>query len=395
MIAWPATRPASRLLSVTLLTAVIACGGDDGPTGPATPATIAPAAAAYLDTALQFMQTYYYYGDTVNWNSKRTRASRRAGGAQTFADVYPAIDTAVQELGDDHSFFYRPQESIGVTDHPATPFYTVATYSLAPRVAYIWMPLFGGKSMVGHADTIQRVIARADSTPSLCGWILDLRGNPGGFWPTMLAGLSPLIPPGRVGGFVERDTTQRFFYLVEPGAASLQFPNGQIAEGLRLPTSYQVRNPGLPIAILQGDITASAGEIVLMAFKEPGRVRTFGAPTFGATTQPYTYTISDGASLQIAAALMFDRQGRVWGGQPIPVDQPVAGPVVRSNFVPGSRDPVVDAAVNWLNTQPSCTAAGAGALRPAIPSAGTWRATQPIPGAIPWPRQRPIPWIAR
>jgi carboxyl-terminal processing protease len=397
MISWPAARPVSRLLSVTLLSAAIACGNDE-PTGPASPATIAPAAAAYLDTSLAFMEEYYYYRDTVSWTTKRTRAYRRAGGAQTSEGVYAAIDTAVQELGDNHSFFYRPQESVGATDHPPTPFFTPASYSVAPRVAYVWVPLFGGKSLVGRADTIQRAVARADSTPGLCGWILDLRGNPGGFWPVMLAGLSPLITPGRVGGFVERDTTQRFFYYVEPGVASLQFPNGQVAEGVRLPTTYQVRNPSLPIAILQGDITASAGEIVLMAFKEPGRVRTFGAPSFGATTQPYTYEFSDGASLQITAAMMFDRQGHIYGGQPIPVDQAVSGPQVRANFVPGSSDPVITAAVNWLNTQAQCAAAGEGALRPAVPSGGTWRATRPIPGAIPanqWPRQRPIPWIAR
>jgi C-terminal processing protease CtpA/Prc len=267
-------------------------------------------ARAYLDTALSFMQAYYFYGDTVNWAAKRTLAFQRAGAAQTRAAVYPAIQAAVRELGNTHSAFYPPSQTLGNREDPSTPFYTPMSTSLTSRIAYLWVPTFGGKSQLGRADSIQRIIARADSTPQLCGWVLDLRGNPGGFWPTMLVGLSPLVTPGLVGGFVERDARETYEYHVQPGAALLREPDGKLYEYLRLPNSYKVSRPGLPVAILQGDITASAGEIIVMAFKEPNRVRTFGGPTYGATTQPYTMTFADTSSLQIAAALMFDRQRR-------------------------------------------------------------------------------------
>jgi C-terminal processing protease CtpA/Prc len=231
------------------------------------------------------MQAYYFYGDTVNWAAKRALAFQRAGAAQTRLAVYPALDAAVRELGNTHSTFYPPSQTLGNREDPSTPFYKPMSTSMTSRVAYLWVPTFGGRSQVGRADTIQRIVAKADSTPGLCGWILDLRGNPGGFWPTMLVGLSPLITPGLVGGFVERDPTQRYEYHVQAGAAFLREPNGTMYEYLRLPSVYQLTHPGLPVAILQGDITASAGEIVVMAFKEPNRVRTFGAPTYGATTQ--------------------------------------------------------------------------------------------------------------
>ena len=375
----------------------VACGAKDPPTGTST-SKMSAAAAAYLDSALAFMEQYYYFGDTVNWRSKRTRAIQRAGAAQTTKEVYGAVDAAVGELGDNHSFFYPPGQTLGNRDDPPTPFYRPMSTAIAPRIAYVWVPTFGGRSSLGRADTIQRVIARADSTPNLCGWVLDVRGNPGGFWPAMLAGLSPLITPGRVGGFVERDSTQRFFYEVQPGAALFNLPDGRVVEGLRLPSAYRVQRPNLPIAILQGDITASAGEIIVMAFKEPARaVRTFGAPTFGATTQPYTYTFADTSSLQIAAAMMFDRQRRNYLGKPIAPDEPVAGPTIRNNFVPGNRDAVIDAAINWLNTQPSC-ASGSAARVQGQPGGGAWLPTRAVPGAIPasqWPKGRPTPWVAK
>jgi carboxyl-terminal processing protease len=390
-------RSPTRTLVLVATAIAVACGGSDSPTGVVTPEpTIAPAARAYLDTALSFMQEYYYYGDTVNWAAKRTLAFQRAGAAQTGKAVYPAIDAAVRELGNTHSTFYPPSQTLGNREDPATAFYKPMSTSLTPRVAYLWVPTFGGKSQLGRADTIQRIVARGDSTPGLCGWVLDLRGNPGGFWPSMLAGLSPLITPGLVGGFVERDVRESYEYHVQPGAAFLRQPNGTMYEYIRLPNTYQLAHPGLPVAILQGDITASAGEIVVMAFKEPDRVRTFGAPTYGATTQPYTWQFADTASLQIAAALMFDRQRRTYAGGRIPVDEPVVGPTIRDNFVPGSRDVVIDAATAWLLARPECatTSPDTPALRN---DGGRMTPTRTLPGSVPgssWPKDRPTPWSA-
>ena len=409
--------PRSRLLTRSLIACLVlavpvlgplACGGGDdgGPTAPPAP-TIAPAAAAYLDTALLFTQQVFYYGDRVNWPSVRARAFQTAAGAQTLAATYPAIEEMITGLNDPHSAFYEPSQSLGNREDPNTPFYRPAAYSLVPRVGYVWVPTFGGRSQSGRADTIQMAVAKADSTPNQCGWIIDLRGNPGGFWPSMLAGLSALVTPGRTGGFVERDTAWRYFYEVTPGAAGISVPpeGGQprrSIEYIRLPRTYELRNKGLPVAILQGDITASAGEIIVMAFKEPNRaVRTFGGPTYGVTSQPYTWTMSDKASVQVTAALMFDRQLRTYAGGAIPPDETVAGPTIRANYVPGqATDPVIDAATRWLNTQASCAAApspDAEAPSARLVPGGLWRSTAPLPGALPpsaWPKGKGTPWIA-
>jgi C-terminal processing protease CtpA/Prc len=276
-------------------------------------------------------------------------------------------------------------------------------------MAYLWLPTFGGINSTARADSIQQTIAKGDSTPNLCGWIIDLRGNPGGFWPAMLAGLSPLITPGRVGGFVERDTTYRYFYQVSPGVAGLfDRSANRTYTYLTLTKSYQLVHTGLPVAILQGGNTASAGEIIVMSFKEPGRaVRTFGKPTYGVTSQPYTYTMSDKASVQVTAALMFDRQMKTYytgTSGPIPPDEDITGPPVRyDTYVPGTdlpTDAVVQAAVSWLNKQPACatapTAADAESARSRLTPGGMFRSVIPVPGALPpsaWPK-RGTPWSA-
>src|SRR5581483_10383003 len=114
-----------------------------------------------------------------------------------------------------------PSASIGNNDTPPLAFYAPSSTTFS-GMGYLWMPTFIGTNSIGRADSIQRAIAKVDSASAPCGWIVDLRGNPGGLWPAMLAGLSPLITPGIVGGFVERDTTFRFRSLVQPGVAAIQ-----------------------------------------------------------------------------------------------------------------------------------------------------------------------------
>jgi carboxyl-terminal processing protease len=399
----PRSRHFARALGACLLLALpvlgAACKGDSDPTEPEPTAGIAPRVRAYLDTAILFTQEYFYYGDRVNWTAVRQKAFQTAGSAQTFAATYPAIDEMIRGLNDNHSFFYEPSESLGEREDPAIPFNLPAVTTVNSRVGYLWVPIFGGKSMQGRADTLQRYIARADSVSNLCGWIIDLRGNYGGFWPAMLAGISPLITAGRVGGYVERDTTYRVFYEVRPGVSAVfERSTNRSFTYVELPQAYQLRHTNLPVAILQGGFTASAGEIIVMAFKEPNRaVRTFGRPTLGATSQPYTYRMADRASIQVTAAMMFDRQGRQYGGGPIPPDEDVAGPAISQSYVPGANttnDAVITAATNWLNRQPSC--ASAADLEPGEPTGGRFVPTTPIPGALPgsaWPR-RGTPWIA-
>ena len=410
----PSSRSLARTLGACLLLALpvlgpAACGNDDsGSTEPTPQPGLAPRVAAYLDTAILFTQEYFYYGDRIDWRAVRTKAYQTAGNAQSIAAAYPAVKEIITTLNDNHSFFYEPSESLGNREDPNTPFYQPAVSTLANRHGYLWVSSFGGLSMQGRADTLQRYIARADSAAGLCGWILDLRGNLGGFWPAMLAGLSPLITPGRVGGYVERDTTYRVFYDVQPGMASVfERSTGRTFTYLDLKQSYQIRHANLPVAILQGRFTASAGEIIVMAFKEPNRaVRTFGEPTLGATSQPYTYRFADRSSIQITAAMMFDRQFRQYAGGPIPPDSAVSGgPTMSLSFNPTNNagtttDGVLNAARAWLDRQPSCANRPAGDLERSggeLAPSGRFRPTAPIPGALPgdaWPKGRGTPWIA-
>jgi len=215
-----------------------------------------------------------------------------------------------------------------------------------------------------------------------------------------------LVTPGIVGGFVDRDPKSKFSYWAGDGTAGLEVAtSGERFQYIATTRQYRLRRANPPVALIQGQFTASAGEIILMAFKDSTRsVRTFGGPSTGATTQPYTYVMRDTASLLVTAAMMFDRRGRTYNGQPIPADETASGPGVTTSFTstfrPATRgDGAIEPAIAWLESQPQCrTIADAERDAASRLNGSGWRRTVPSRDARPaseWPRGRPLPWVAR
>jgi len=219
-----------------------------------------------------------------------------------------------------------------------------------------------------------------------CGWVLDLRFNPGGTWASMLAGINPIFgdaPASRTqtgfAGLVDNTDARAYFYL-ERGDAGIYDPDrNQRYSQVRVANSYTLRRPNAPVAVLTGPLTASAGELITLGFRGgPVPFRVFGEPTYGVTTTPVgIYLRPDSGYLNITAGIMFDRTGTLYGSKVQP-DELVTGlrclprseggcQVAEVNFGPGftrttptpspDADAVLRAATTWLRAQPACTGA--------------------------------------
>jgi hypothetical protein len=406
--------------------ALAACGRDPvSPPGAAartfldTTLVVSQQARAYYgDTVSAFENEVFYWRDRVDWARHAADVRARVAAARTHGDLWRAAEASIDPWlveapadGEDlHSAFFPPDQAPGLVDSPAdtTRKHLVVgdtlRRDLAPgpgRVAYLWFPHYAGKNSGGRVDSTQAAIRALDqSTP--CGWVLDQRFNYGGDIAAMLSGLSPLIgdaPAGSsqngLGGFVFADNSRGVLYL-QNGRVGIYNPaTGQrSAYGVRPTTQYAQRRPNTPVAILLSGITASAGELTTIAFRgSQVPYRTFGENTLGLTTGPIgTYLLPDSGYLNITASVMFDRLGRRYGDVLTP-DEPVAGPGWRT-LTPGrvlrDGDPVLAAAVRWLQAQPSCTGApvasrGTDGARPA-PAA----AAAALPGEV-----KPSPLIER
>ena len=158
------------------------------------------------------------------------------------------------------------------------------------------------------------------------GFIVDLRGNPGGIgiMAMGMAGWFISQPDRKLGTLYMRDTTLKF--VVNP----------------RLNTFAG------PLAILVDGTSASTSEIMAEGLKDLGRARIFGTRTAAAALPSVFERLPNGDGFQYAIANYISE-----GGQPLEglgVTPDVQTPLTRQALLAG-KDPPLDAAVEWIESQ--------------------------------------------
>jgi carboxyl-terminal processing protease len=66
---------------------------------------------AYLNDVLDYIQEKSVRREHINWQTLRQEAFALAADAWTKAETYPAIERALELLGDHHSMFFDPQRT--------------------------------------------------------------------------------------------------------------------------------------------------------------------------------------------------------------------------------------------------------------------------------------------
>ena len=387
-------------LAVLGLTAAAAAGCSSDPTSPVTepPTTTAPnpggrlTVTQYMTAALDTIQSFSINEAVAQTAAFRQKYLQQASTAKTYRELYPIIRRALAEL-DPHSSLSVPENLPGSTDAPVDrPDLRVQGRMAAPRVAYLWVPGYVGRNQQGRVDSTHTMMKQLDANDP-CGWVVDLRRNNGGFFLALMASVGPLyaVDNGAVGGqryagnyqitwnYRRRDDGTDAFVIRGPSGDS-----GQLV--VRNP--YRPRRVGLPVAVLHStstnaggqfvSITASAGESISLAFRGGPPTRSFGGPTYGVASGRYPMFMIDSARIDITDSYMFDRRGGTPGNDPIRPDV-----VVENSAVPTytASDAVVNAAVGWVQSQSSCTAAAADPLpAPRAQRAPTVSPSAPVPG---------------
>jgi carboxyl-terminal processing protease len=308
--------------------------------GPAEPdGSMSPVARAYLEDALDVMESSSVRRHEIDWTVFREATFDDAVGAETTSDTYPAVIAALERLGDDHSFFREPVGTL-LPAHGGPP-----RAALLGEVAYLDVPAFSGGGEYGDslATRYHRLIEGVDTLPAAtCRWVVDIRGNTGGnMWP-MIAGVGPILGEGTVGSFVDPDSVSNA-WIYEGGEARLDH---EVINAAR--SAYTLTGPRARVAVLTDGRTASSGEAVAVAFRARRDARSFGQATWGISTANAPFLLSDGAVIFLTVSTMADREGTVYGRALAP-DEPVVGEKTGNP----ETDPVLRAALEWLSTK-SC-----------------------------------------
>jgi hypothetical protein len=334
------------LLLIVVSVAVLAVGCSSRKTA-ANP--LAP--SVYLDHALGLMRANAVYTPAIGWRAVTDEAHKMAAAAKTPADTYGAIIYALGQLeqaGDVHtgfmnSFTAKLQAQGGAAIGGATPSPPPTVSLVKRKLGFIALPGIGSAyrspNARRYASSALSSIASLQAGDHPCGWIVDLRQNTGGDDYPMLLSVGPILGDGRLIGFTGKKgfsdwTSYRNHTLSEDGITE------------RAPVKVANVTPAPDVAVLIGPMTASAGEVVTVAFRGREDTRSFGGATAGATTAPQTYRLADGAELHFAVVWYVDSHGNVYKH---PIKPDVTVPQALGD------NAVVLAAEKWLLSTVACS----------------------------------------
>ncbi|HEX6373569.1 MAG TPA: S41 family peptidase [Longimicrobium sp.] len=336
-------RRAPLLLAALLLAA---CESPNAPAEvPGTDVRMSRGAREYLDSALAIMQNHSLHRHEVDWEKLRREAYARASGAELPAQTYNTINTLLKTLNR-HSFLIPPSGTLGGGGAPSI-WPLLGAAHLEGRFGYVRTSTHTG-SPDNHVQDYHDLIRDVDAQGT-CGWVVDLRFNPGGnMWP-MLAGVGPILGEGSPGAFIDSDGVRMPWYYAG-GVAGVEIGTQRQAAA-RAARPYRLRREAPPVAVLTGTHTASAAEAVAIAFRGRPDARSFGLMTDGVPTANQGFAMPDDALLVLTTAWEADRNGVIYKTALVP-DETIIGNITQN------PNPVVDdtlaRALEWLGAHPAC-----------------------------------------
>ncbi len=195
---------------------------------------------------------------------------------------------------------------------------------VGPNVAYIGLD----RVARGSADEVEAALLQFEDAR---GFILDLRGNPGGYLDESLDISDLFLPEGvRLASAESR----------VPGEAGRSLDEAWTAE-------TPDRIPGKPMIVLVNRFSASASEIIAGALQDHDRALVIGERTFGKGVFQNVFTLSETRHLRITTGEWFTPLGRslhrprTAQGNPLPED-PDTYPVITTR---GGRELVAGGGV--------------------------------------------------
>jgi len=306
-----------------------------------------------------------------DWNQIEARLIARLSSESLPADADPLILEALAELNDPHFAFDSAAKQAAAEPESTAPPPAEANEASNPvpaaspspppppiptepvgrmlndEIAYLLLPMRGdadSQTLQAYAAASRSLIEQfASQSPR--GWIIDLRLNGGGtIWPMLLA-IEPFVGNGPVLTSIGAEGITATFGLTE-GAAWLDAGKGATTQ-LEMPPGAKIETRiDAPLAVLTGPWTMSSGEGLAIALRTHPTARTFGEPTAGLTTVTQIYTLSDGSKLTVPVARMGDINGQAILGALHPDES------VSFDNWPSDNDAVVQAAIQWLISQP-------------------------------------------
>lgn len=271
-----------------------------------------PSPQEYVQQAVKFMDDQGIYSDTDEWKTVREETLKKAADISSYEESYTLLENALKTVGGKHSRLITPDKKEDNSDSSQMP----ECEMRSDGILVIRLPEFTGDSKAGaeYAKTANDAIRQyANDTK---GVIVDLRGNTGGDMGPMVAAVSPLLEDGVLMNFGVKGT--RLPVTLKDGCVAGGGSTVKLEEPFKL--------TGIPVAILQDDMTASSGEATLICFRGLDYVETFGTATAGYCSSNNVIKLYDGAAMLLTMGTDIARTEEEFCEDPIEPDEQSAEP---------------------------------------------------------------------
>lgn len=255
--------------------------------------------------------------DNPHWGEMAAQARRDAAGAQSTADLAPAITALLGDLNEHHALLFTPEDQQASSAQQGSSDYPRPAVTLADGgIGIVTLPAFNlsQEADVEPAKTYIRTVRTGletlDKSP-MCGWIVDLRGDSGGTTHVMASAVAGLA---------------RFDFKDWPDEYDDYFYKTPIYSWIANDPHHDLKQGGKPVAVLIDGQTGSAGEDTALRFAGRTPTRSFGSPSGGFTSSNERVELADGYVLNIPSLYMHDRNGNPAKDRIMP-DEPTDDPV--------------------------------------------------------------------
>ena len=196
------------------------------------------------------------------------------------------------------------------------------------------------KELDEAGQKIYDAIVKIDKSHKIKGWIIDLRLNIGGNSNVMLCGLYHLLGNGTTHLALDIDKNVKTLTGLNDGVL---YKNHNVNTAVKISAKPR---PNVPVALISGILTNSAGEFVILGFRGRKNTIIIGEESHGSTTANDLYEMPFGIKAAITESYGTDRSGKFT--KTIIPDIEV---IKESNFEDLANDKNIIEAIKFINSK--------------------------------------------
>ncbi|MBW1297231.1 S41 family peptidase [Aquimarina litoralis] len=305
------------------------------------------------------LKANYIYKDQFDWAVIENDIKEKAIKSKTFKESLQVCSTLFDRIKGDHLSLFAGENTYSsnlkkqmtqedfhqsfLVKYASEPKFEVSV--IEEHYGYIFIPgmlLLNAKQeeLNEKAQEIYDAIVKVDQSKQIKGWIIDLRINVGGNSNVMLAGLYHLLGDDTLTLYLDTNKYVKSRSSLKQGVF---YENQNIKAQIDIIAEPKSQ---IPVALLTGILTNSAGEFVALGFRGRKNTVIIGEETYGLTTANDLFKLPYDTTAAITLSYGTDRSAKF-----TKTIKPEIEILKEANYEDLSKDKNIIEAIDFINKE--------------------------------------------